>query len=221
MPITGRPQRQFSPNSVVADREQRRNADLEREARNNDLPTIFVKGYGFRPYYNFGNNIQMKGPLCPGVLVKDRQCLATLIGDNESTTKARCDVCGRNYELPHNFQDFRGIAHRAYEGFLNSQTEIITLDVPYEAVKAEAEDETRKIKVVWSQKDGRNQAIIYFINKDDNGDKSQIFADFEREEIRYDATDIPPGTVLAKVKAEFKNTKVDIEYNEKSESTEI
>ena len=114
--------------------------------------------------------------------------------------------------MPNSFEEFRRIAYKAYEGFLHSKAEIITLDVPYDAVKAEAEDDTRLVKIVWSQKDGRNQALIYLIEKDANGDKTQIFADLDREEIRYDAGDIPPGKILAKIRAEFRNAKIDIEY---------
>lgn len=206
---------QFSKHSYsgeAASREQRRNADLDREERNKKLPTIFVKTYGFRPTYNYNDIINIQGPLCPSLITKDRQCLAPLIGDNESTTKAHCDVCGKSYDMPHSFQEFRNIAHRAYEGLLNSQTELITLDVPYEAVKAKSEDDTREIKIVWSQKDGRNQAIIYLIEKDGNGNKAHIFVDLEREEIRHDSSDVRPGKILAKIQAEFRETKVNIEY---------
>lgn len=201
----------FSSAGEAARKEQMRNADLEREERNRQFPTIFVKKYGFRPFYNYHENIQIKGPLCPNSVTKDRQCLSPLTG-NDSSTMAHCNVCDKNYSMPHNFQDFRNIAHNAYEGLLNSQTDFITLDVPYEAVKAASEDESRWVKVVWSQKDGRNQALVYLIEKDQEGDKSQIFIDLDREEVRYDSGDIPPGKILAKVKVEFRDTKVDIEY---------
>lgn len=212
MPLLNTKIPRFNQTGVAAQREQRRIADLEREDRNKNFPTFFLKSFGFRPFYSQSDSLNINGPLCPGLLTKDRQCLAPLIGDNESTTKAHCDVCGKNYDMPHSFQEFRGIAHRAYEGLLNSQTELITLDVPYEAVKAKSEDETREIKIVWSQKDGRNQAIIYLIEKDGNGDKAHIFVDLEREEVRHDSNDIPPGKILAKIQAEFRETKVDIEY---------
>jgi len=206
----------FDAKGSAALREQMRNAEIDREKRNKELPTIFVKKYGFRPYYNSHDNIQINGPLCPSNLTKSRQCLAPLRRETGAEeTSAHCDVCGKNYSLPHNFQDFRDIAHRAYEGLLNSEAELITLDVPYEAVKAEAEDGKRWVKVVWSQKDGRNQAVIYFIEKNAEGNKSQMFADFDREEVRYDAVDVPPGTILAKVKAQFRDTKIDIEYENK------
>lgn len=212
MPILNTKLPRYNPAGEAARREQMRNADLDRIERNKEFPTLFVKKYGFRPYFSGHDTIHIKGPLCPGSLTKDRQCLAELSSENNQSTKARCDVCNRSYNLPHSFDEFRTIAYKAYEGFLNSQTNLITLDVPYEAIKAESEDETRIIKVVWSQKDGRNQAIIYLIEKDGNADKSQIFADLEREEVRYDSSDIPPGKILAKIKAEFKETKVEIRY---------
>lgn len=212
MPILDSKLPRYNPAGEAARREQMRKADLDRIERNKDFPTIFVKRFGFRPYFTGHDTIHMKGPLCPGLLTKERQCLAELSGDSAQSVKAHCDVCNRSYDLPHSFEEYRNIAQKAYEGLLNSQTKLITLDVPYEAIKAESEDETRDIKVVWSQKDGRNQAIIYLIEKDANGDKSQIFADLDREEIRYDSSDIPPGKILAKIKAEFKNTKDEIEY---------
>lgn len=205
----------YNPAGEAARREQMRNADLDRDERNKTLPTIFVKAFGFRPYYNYHDNIQIKGPLCPATVSKDRTCLSPLSVDMSQPLIARCEVCGKGFTMPHPFEEFRNIADKAYEGFLNSQTKLITLDVPYEAVKAEAEDKTRWVKVVWSQKDGRNQAVVYLIEKDADGDKSQIFVDLDREEVRYDSGDVPPGKILAKVKAEFRNTNIDIEYKNK------
>lgn len=196
----------------AVNREQMRNADLDREEKNKKFPTIFVKRYGFRPFYTPRDTVNISGPLCPGFLTKERQCLSPLTGEDAQSTKSHCEVCNLDYDMPHSFDEFRRIADKAYKGYLNSKADIITLDIPYEAVKAEAEDEMRKVKVVWSQKDGRNQAIIYFINKDKNGEKAHIFADMDKEEIRYDSGGIPPGELLAKIKAVFKSTNIDIEY---------
>jgi hypothetical protein len=55
-------------------------------------------------------------------------------------------------------------------------------------------------------------AVIYFIEKNSNGEKTQIMVDMDKEEIRYDASDIPPGKILAMVQAVFPNTKVEISY---------
>lgn len=195
--------------------------ELDRMERNKQLPVIFVKGFGFRPQFNQHDKIHVNGPLCPSSLSKDKQCLAELSGDNIESIKTHCDVCGKNYEMPHSFQEFRQIAHKAYDGFVNSQAEIITLDVPYEAIKAEDEDETRKIRIKWSQKDGRNQAVIYFIKKDDQGgEKAHTFIDFDREEIRHDSSDKHPEEYLAKITAEFKNTDVEIKYGKQEKIEE-
>ncbi len=168
------------------------------------FPVIFVKGFGFRPQLNLHDKIHIEGPLCPSFLLKDNRCLAELSGDADISSKnSHCEVCGRKYEMPHSFQEFRQIAHKAYDGFVNSNAEIVTLDVPYEAIKAEDEDGTRKIRIKWSQKDGRNQAVIYFIDK--------------REELRYDSRDEHPEKYLVKITAEFKNTNVDIAYKKKEE----
>ena len=184
-----------------------------RERRNKKMPTIIFKKFGFKPKYNHHNNLQIDGPLCPSKNASGGQCLALLMSDNGvSPDEVRCYVCEKKYKLPHKIDEFRKIAHLAYEGMLNSKSEIITLDVPYEAIKAESQDENRWVKVVWSQKDGRNQAVVYLIQKDQNGDKSQIFADLDREEIRYDPGDIPPGKIVTKVAVEFPKSKVVIKY---------
>ncbi|OGG17443.1 hypothetical protein A3D78_03640 [Candidatus Gottesmanbacteria bacterium RIFCSPHIGHO2_02_FULL_39_14] len=211
MPILNTKLPRYNSAGEAARREQMRNADLDRIEKNKKFPTFFVKQYGFRPYFSGHDVINIKGPLCPRYLTKERQCLAELSGEIIST-KAHCEVCDGNFDMPHNFEDFRRLAHKAYQGYLNSQTQLITLDIPFEAIKAESEDETRKIKIVWSQKDGRNQAIIYLIRKDKTGAKSHIFADLDREEIRYDSSDIPPGEILAKIKTEFKTKNINIEF---------
>lgn len=204
----------------VARRRLTREAELDRMEKNKQFPVIFVRGFGFRPQLNLHDKIHINGPLCPSSLSKDKQCLAELSADGGdiNSSNVHCDVCGRTYEMPHGFQEFLQIAHKAYDGFVNSQAEIITLDVPYNAIKAEAEDETRKIRIKWSQKDGRNQAVIYFIKKDEqDGEKAHAFVDFDREEIRHDSGDKHPEEYLAKITAEFKNTDVNIEYKKKEE----
>lgn len=205
----------------VARQKVLREAELDRMESNRRFPVIFVKGFGFRPQLNLHDKIDVDGPLCPSSLSKDKQCLAELSagGGDINSRNAHCDVCGRTYEMPHGFQEFRQIAHKAYDGFMNSQAEIITLDVPYNAIKAEAEDETRKIIIKWSQKDGRNQAVIYFIKKDEqDGEKAHAFVDFDREEIRRDSGDKHPEEYLTKITAEFKNTDVEIKYGKQNKA---
>lgn len=214
MPKINLTPRRYNPGGEAKAKETRRNIELERDSLNQEFPTFMVKGFVFRPYYNNRDTIQIHGPLCPTNISKDKKCLAPMTGGNDETNQAECIVCGKSYEMPHSFREFRNIAHRAWEGMQNAEVELITVDLPFDSVKDKQQDDTRWVKVMWSQKNGRNQAIIYFIEKDAAGEKTHIFADMDREEIRYDAGDVPPGRILAKVKAEFKNTTSEIEYKE-------
>lgn len=212
---------QINMTNDVARRKLIREAELDRMERNKQFPVIFVKGFGFRPKFNLHDKINIDGPLCPSYLSKDKQCLAELNADGGdiSSRNVHCDVCGKTYEMSHSFQEFKQIAHKAYDGFMNSQAEIITLDVPYDAIKKEDEDETRKIRIKWSQKDGRSQAVIYFIKKNENnGEKAHLFVDFDREEIRHDSSDLHPEKFLAKITAEFKDTDVSIKYGRQNKT---
>lgn len=206
--------------SSAAKKEQIRQANLETEERNKTIPVFMFKGYGFRPFYGATRgNLRMDGPLCPRAITKDRICLAKLNGESIDTTHAECEVCGGSFDMPYGFENFRQIAHKAYEGYLNfveSGGRIQTLDVPFEAIKAEDEDETRRIRIKWSQQDGRNQAIIYLISLVGNkeGDKVHTFVDMDREEFRHDIKDIEPGKVVSAVKIVFPKTEIDFKYKE-------
>ena len=71
-----------SSSGVAARLKQKREADLDRMERDKQFPVIFVKSYGFRPYFSNHDSVNISGPLCPGSLSKDRQCLAELSGDS-------------------------------------------------------------------------------------------------------------------------------------------
>ncbi len=210
----------YNSNNSAAKKEQIRQANLETEERNKDIPVFMFKGFGFRPFYGTTRgNLRMDGPLCPRAVSKERICLAKLNGKGIDSTQANCDVCGGHFELPNAFEEFRQIAHKAYEGYLNfveSGGKIQTLDVPFEAIKAEDQDKTRRIRIKWSQQDGRNQAIIYLISLVDNkeGDKVHAFVDLDREEFRHDIKDIDPGRVVSAVKIVFPKTEIDFKYKE-------
>lgn len=199
-------------------RAQKMNAAKEVQERNNKIPVFMFKGFGFLPQYTERGRLYMEGPLCPLRITKNEECYNELKAESEAK-EVHCEICEKSLKLPHPYQQFRELAHKRYEGrlrFEQSGGKVETLDVPYEAIKAEDEDETRRIRIKWSQKDGRNQAIVYFISLVDNkeGDKVQTFVDIDREEFRHDAIDEEPGKILAKVKAEFKNTTATIEYKD-------
>jgi len=57
-------------------------------------------------------------------------------------------------------------------------------------------------------------ALVYILERDGSGDKSQIFVDLENEQVRYDPSDIPPSKLLAKMKVEFKNASQENIYSQ-------
>lgn len=220
MPILNKNSFKYNSAGETKARKQKRQAELETEERNKKMSVFMFQGFGFRPQYRvMTGNLRWDGPLCPRTDMKGEPCLSTLSGESDQT-RVVCDVCSFSADLPQPYEKFRQIAWKKFEGrmrYVESGGRIETLDVTYEAIKKTEEDDTRIIKIKWAQKDGRNMAVIYFIEKDQNGEKTQIMVDMDREEIRYDASDIPPGTVLAKVKAEFRKTKIDIEYDKDNE----
>jgi hypothetical protein len=199
--------------------DQKRQVEQETELKNRKIPVFMFQGYGFRPQYHASRGgMYLDGPLCPRRDSKGEECFSKLIGDLGSKDVV-CKVCEFTGVLPKLFEEFRKTAEMKYEGrqrYLESGGNIQTLDVPYEAIKQSEKDGTRDIKIKWSQKDGRDMAVIYFIDTKNNtdGDKAQIFVDFEREELRHDAIDLKPGAVVAVIKAIFPNTSIDVSYKQ-------
>jgi len=171
---------------------------------------IFIfKGYGFEPYGNSRGSMSLHGPLCPAEYKNEKKCLCVL---EEWNNHMLCPVCSKQYPLSGEMSTLMNNAHKAYKAYLRSGKKIITLDIPVSTVKAEDEDAFHKVSVVLSQKDGRKQAIIYICEREKKVGKTHIFADIDREELRYDPSDIAPGEILVKLTAEFKNAISSIQY---------
>lgn len=205
----------YNPAGEAKAREQKRIAERETEEQNKKIPVFMFQGYGFRPQYHvMRGGMYIEGPLCPKEDIKGNICLSELLGESDKT-QVVCEACGFTANLPHPYQKFREIAHKKYDGykrFIESGGRIETLDVPYNAIKQKFEDETRKIEIKWSQKDGRNMAVIYFFQKNATNTKTQVFVDFDREELRYDASHTPPKNILAVIQAIFPKTDIKIKY---------
>lgn len=205
----------YNPTGEAKLKEQKRLAQQATEEKNRQLQAFMFRGFGFKPRYGaHTGTLNMDGPLCPREDVNKIPCLSMLSGETDKT-RVVCEVCGFSGDLPEPYEKFRQTAHKKFDGrqrYLDSGGKIETLDVPYEAIKKTDQDDTRAIKIKWAQKDGRNMAVIYFIEKDKNGNKTQIMVDMDREEIRYDASDIAPGKVLAEIHAIFPKTEMGIEY---------
>lgn len=218
MAIFATKKRSFSASAAAASRQQKLDAHYEAEERSKMYKPFMFQGFGFRPYVQArSGSVGMDGPFCPKPVNKDRLCFSKLSGSSTETTEAVCEVCGATYTLPLPFQKFREVAHKAFEGKENFEAaggQIQTLDTPFEAIKERSEQDTRAIEIKWAQKDGRNMAVIYFIDRESGKDKTQVFVDMDREEVRHDASNTAPKKVLAEITAVFKETKAKIEYQE-------
>jgi hypothetical protein len=214
MPVISTKQPKYNPLGDAKLRKQRQDEDLESIRRNRKIPVFMFGGFGYRQKWRATKptSYNLEGPLCPKRDSRGNECFAELVPEGE---KAVCEVCGFSTKVSATFEELRRVARKANDGQqrrLESGDKIQTLDVPYEAIKSENEDENRKIRIKWSQKDGRNMAVVYFIDKTNDGAKSQVFVDLDREELRYDFSDEHPGKVVAVLKAYFPETEVEIEY---------
>lgn len=208
--------RRTYPNSVASVKQQKLDAHRDAELRSEKYQAFMFHGFGFRPYEHASSgSLGIKGPFCPRS-TKDRLCFSELDQVNASDNSMQCPVCDFTCTLPVNVDEFKRKARKSYEAKINYESvggQIQTLDTPFDAIKERSELDDRVIEIKWSQKDGRNIAVIYFIDKNISSDKTQMFVDFDRQEVRYDSTNDQPGEILAEVTAIFKNASMNIKYS--------
>src|SRR3989344_5375431 len=84
---------------------------------------------------------------------------------------------------------------------------------------AEAEDENYWVQARISEKNGKRMAVVYFgeriEGKQEKNDYTQIFLDFEDEQLRFDKTNKNPMKLLAKLTAEFPSSTTALKKNKK------
>lgn len=160
----------------------------------------------WEPFYTKTDSLSIRGPLCS-------RCFIHLNPRTDHTIQeVTCTGCNKTYKTEETFEQLRGEAHSIFEGYLRSRKKVITLDIPISNVFDKIKDDHHVVKAYLSQKDGKKMALVYILERDADGDKSQIFLDLENEQVRYDPSDIPPSKLLAKMKVEFKNSSVSIDY---------
>ncbi len=140
-------------------------------------------------------------PYCP-------KCKAKL--SQKSEYDLYCDLCEIPYEAKPSILTVAQLASRAYNAKLKEGWTIETLDLPPGIVKDENEDENYWIEARLGQKDGKLMAIIYFGDKNNNVNSkktySQVFLDFDDEQMRFDKANKNPLEIIARLKAEFINS---------------
>ena len=154
---------------------------------------------GFRKLYH------IEGPLCL------EEAAELDYGGNDANTQAKCPLCEREYQFGQPINEIKNLAHKAYQAKQNRQLEVISLDSPIQPIKDRKEDETHWVEAkLGHTKDGRKIAIIYLGDKR-RDKKVQNFVDLDNEQFRGDRADAKPYEVVAKVTAEFLNSKNTIE----------
>lgn len=137
-------------------------------------------------------------PFCP-------KCKAELT--QRSDTDFHCDLCEQYYKVEPNIDHVRQLAYKAYHAKLKEGFTVVTLDLPPGIIKSEDESEDFWIEARIGQKDGKLMAVIYFGDKkrgrDGKKDYSQVFLDFDDEQMRFDKANKNPLEIIAKLKAEF------------------
>jgi len=144
--------------------------------------------------------LSINGPFC-------LDCRVTIKFSHTNANEGECPKCGRQYKLEKGHEDLRGLAHLAYEGKLREGFEVISLDLPPSVIESRDENEDFWVEARLGQKDGKLMAVIYFGDKSRNGESkksySQVFIDFDDEQMRFDKANKNPLEIISKLKAEF------------------
>lgn len=141
-------------------------------------------------------------PYCP-------KCKAKLT--QRSEYDVYCDLCEEYYKAEPSTSHVAGLASKAFNAKIKEGWKIETLDLPPGVVKSEDENDDYWVEARIGQKDGKKMAIVYFGEKkrgeQSKKDYSQVFLDFDDEQMRFDKGNKNPMEVIGKLKAEFLNSK--------------
>lgn len=166
------------------------------------------KGVLWEPYFktvvNIGESrLHIRGPFC-------LKCRVSVRIDQANGTDGICPNCDTQYKLEKGTDELRQLAHIVYEGKLREGLRVISLDLPPEAVKSSDENDNYWIEARLGQKDGKKMAVIYFGEKkhgeQTKKDYSQVFLDFDDEQMRFDKGNKNPLEIIGRLKAEFTNS---------------
>ncbi len=140
--------------------------------------------------------------LCP---TKKCRVVLDFTGDIRELT---CFNCGRKLRIEKNIDEIRTEVNKKYQASKNWDAEVTNLDLLPTKVTDEDKDDNFKIIAKLGQKDGKRTAVVYILDREEKlGEKSQFFIDVDDEMIRFDKKDKHPMKLLAKIEAEFLESK--------------
>ncbi len=147
-----------------------------------------------------GNEHISHTPLCP-----DANCHSLL---DIKEGNYYCTKCDKVYLCKKDYSSIQREVQNAWEGHRTLGYKVYSLDLPpTKVVDEDKEDENYWVQARISEKSGKRMAIVYFgereKGKQEKSDYSQLFLDFEDEQLRFDKTNKNPMKLLAKLTAEF------------------
>lgn len=154
-----------------------------------------------------GNEFVAETPLCPNTTCH-------MVLENQSGGYF-CYKCEKNYVRKKDHATTVREVRSSWEGFQTLAHPVYSLDLPPTKVLDEdKEDENYWVQARISEKEGKRMAVVYFgeriKGKQEKTDYSQIFLDFEDEQLRFDKTNKNPMKLLAKLTAEFPESEIEI-----------
>lgn len=152
-------------------------------------------------------------PLCPN-------STCHMILDNK-TEGYYCAKCNKTYPRKREHSAMLREVRASWEGFLTLKHPVYSLDLPpTKVVDEDKEDENYWVQARISEKEGKRMAVVYFgervRGKQQKDDYSQVFLDFEDEQLRFDKNNKYPMKLLAKLTAEFPSSTTVLKKNKKS-----
>jgi len=162
--------------------------------------------------YHSGENIS-EYPLCPKT-----DCHTVLASRNNE--EFYCVSCDKSFPAPKGHSQTVMDVRAKWEGHRTLDFDVHSLDLPpTKIIDEDKEDGNYWVQAKISEKEGKRMAVVYFgeriKGKQDKKDYSQIFLDFEDEQLRFDKSNKNPMKLLAKLTAEFQDSVVEIKKNEK------
>jgi hypothetical protein len=156
--------------------------------------------------FNGGDEFICETPLCP-----DHTCHTLLQNLNEGYF---CSKCNKTYKKTKAHSTLIRDVRDSWEGFQTLDHPVHSLDLPpTKVVDEDKEDENYWVQARISEKEGKRMAVVYFgerIKNQEKKDYTQIFLDFEDEQLRFDKTNKNPMKLLAKLTAEFPDSEIEI-----------
>jgi hypothetical protein len=150
-----------------------------------------------------GNDYQIDAPYCP-----KWDCRTQL--RQVGSKGLYCVNCARDFTFDRSIDDIKADADRKLQGYVRRDLPVYSLDSPpTRVVDEDKEDENYWVQARISEKDGKRMAVVYFgerVREQTQKDYTQLFLDFEDEQLRFDKSNKNPMKLLCKLTAEFQES---------------